>query len=260
MAEINGVDSSVLDGQQSQVDNMYFTENEFAGHLGNISQDLASLDGKRRRRGRQRFKKLMKNRKQGRGKDVSIRQHETKGMSSKALFERRTRLMPTEVRKSLNTGSLVGYDFTVFAIKNARSLTEMFKASDNEEKGIGNLNAGKLPNGAVMTIDRIILLAGVGADETVKSGKTVEFKKIAKHIANGTFNFKNGQKIFAENSSSAIFQHDGTNELQIGELKLGNPVVIDPTKQIIFELDVVDDFDPKLFIRVELRGMITVQG
>lgn len=251
----------VLDGT-SDLDAVYIPEENMAEVVSGIAGDLGSMDGKRRKRGKRRLKRLNQaTNKKGGGAVVEVRPHETREMTGKALFERRQHKLDEKIRIALADGDLTISDYTAFSVKLAQGgRTEMFKSGDKEDDGVGNIVLAKLPNNSSMLVTSIFLFSGLGAGTTEEDGKIVDFGKLNTIIANGTFTIKNGQKTFMEKTSCKVFKHEGNAGLLPGEYKLANPILLDGSKIIGFDIDTPAGIPANTFICVELGGVMTVKA
>ncbi len=250
----------ILDGT-SDLDSVYIPEENMAEVVSGIAGDLGSVDGKRRKRGKRRLKRLNQAINKKGGAIVEVRPHETREMTGKALFERRQHKLDEKIRLALADGDLTISDYTAFSVKLAEGgRTEMFKSGDKEADGVGNLVLAKLPNNSTMLVTSIFLYSGVGAGATEDDGKIVDFGKLNTIIANGTFTFKNGQKTFMQKTSCKVFKHEGNAGLLPGEYKLATPILIDGSKVVGFDIDTPPGIPANTFICVELGGVMTVKA
>lgn len=216
-----------------------------------------------RRRAVSRFTRTLINR--NKRNIVQVRKPDSKSMTGKAKFEKRiSQIESDDIRKGLANGTYTIADFEVYAIKKADSdNVEMFKASDDRDSGVTNINKGQLNNREAMLVTHVIFQEGICASPTGnerEDGKTVDFKLITLNTANGDFNFKNGQKIFNERSSMDVFKRTASDGLRIGEVELEVPKMIQEAKDITFETKLPNTPAKDTFFKVMLKGVIVVKA
>ena len=245
----------------SELDTVHLSDEELNEHLGAIGKGIRSSDRKIRSKAYRAMNRLSKIRTQKHGANIVIREPDTKELTGKAKFEKRMYLMPADIKKGLIDGNQTMSSFTIYAIKYASGTrVEMFVSGDTKEEGITNINRAMLPNNSVMMVDKIQVLTGVGASNTEDDGKIVDFGKPHPILANGNFNFKNGQKIFVEDASNEIFNHGELKGSDVGLYELSTPKIIQPDKEIIFDIDLAGVLPANTFVKVMLHGVISVKA
>jgi len=248
-------------GEISELDEIYIADEELDGVLGRIQRDIRSGNNAKRATAYKALRRISTIKTKKNGASVKVREPETKFLTGKAKFERRLNLIPKGIRNDLVLGSKTTSDFSVYSIKLAEgNRVEMFESGDNKREGLTNVNRAMLPNGAVMLVESIQILSGVGAGATEEDGKIVDFDKIHEIIANGNFTFKNGQKIHFEDMSSAVFNHEGGSGVVKGIYKLNTPKMILPDTEIIFDIDMAGTLPANTFIKVIFNGIISVKA
>lgn len=196
---------------------------------------------------------------------VQIRKPDSKDMTGKAKFEKRiSQIESDDIRKGLANGTYTIADFEVYAIKKADSdNVEMFKASDDRDAGVTNINKGQLNNREAMLVTHVIFQEGIcpsPSGNEREDGKLVDFKTITSNTSNGDFNFKNGQKIFNERSSLNIFKRDSSHGLRDGEIELEVPKMIQEAKDITFDTKLPNTPAKDTYFKVMLKGVIVVKA
>jgi len=196
---------------------------------------------------------------------VKIRPSDSKTMTGKAMFEKRISLIESDdIRKGLASGKYSIADFEVYSIKQGNSDTiDMFEASDDRGQGVTNINKGQLNNREAMLVTHITFQEGICASPTGDpkvDGATVDFKKITPNTANGDFNFKNGQKIFAERTSMDVFKVSESDGLRNGEVRLEVPKMIQEAKDVLFEVKMPALPVANTYFKVMLKGVIVVKA
>ncbi len=192
---------------------------------------------------------------------VQVRKSDTRTETGKAKFEKRISQIENEdIRRSLVSGASTIADFEVYAIKKADSDTvDMFLPSDTRAEGKTNINNGQLNNREAMLVTHIAFQEGTVANAG-DEGATADFKKISANTANGDFNFKNGQKIFAERGSMDVFKIAESNGLRNGEIELEVPKLIQEAKDITFETKLPAIPADKTYFKIMLKGVIVVKA
>jgi hypothetical protein len=197
---------------------------------------------------------------------LQLRQPDNKNMTVKAKFEKRIpQIEDEEIRKGLANGTLTIADYEAFAIKHAggSDTIQMFKSSDDKDSGVTNLNRGMLGNQEALLVDSIILLSGVNGAPTgdeKADGKVVDYGIIPSDFSAGFYTFKNGQKTFSEDTSLHAFRKTDGSEFQVGEFKLEVPKMIQPSKDIVFDLKLPVSAAANTYFKVILKGVIVVKA
>lgn len=229
------------------------------------------IDGLGRYRGHRNYKRGMKRFANGIAKrngktSLRVRKSDSKMMTGKSLFEKRVgEIENKQIRDGLRNGNLSIADYEVYSIKHANSDTvDMFEPADDRAEGVTNINKGQLGNLQAMLVTGITFQEGVCAAPTGNDkvdGATVDFGKISGATANGDFNFKNGQKIFAERSSMDLFKVKENKGLRNGELVLESPKMLQETKEIVFEVKLPSvPAVANTYFKVMLKGIIVVKA
>ncbi len=197
---------------------------------------------------------------------LQLRQPDSKNMTVKAKFEKRiSQIDDEEIRKGLANGSLTIADYEAFAIKHAggSDTIQMFKSSDDKDSGVTNLNRGMLGNQEALLVDSIILLSGVNAapsGDEKNDGVAVDFDLIPNNFSAGYYTFKNGQKNFSEDTSLHAFRKKDGSGFQDGQFKLEVPKMIQPSKDIVFDLKLPAAAAANTYFKVILKGAIVVKA
>ncbi len=256
MNYINGILGNV-----SEADSIIFSDEELAGALGEIGRAMRSPDKRLRSRAHAAWNRIASRKLNNGVHVVEKRPPETKNLTAKALFERRLAYVDKDTRKAYADGDIATTGDTIYSVKLATgNRVEMFESGDTKKEGRTNIDRRQLPNGSTMLVTAITLLSGTGAGATPADGDIVDFSTIHPVIANGNFNFKNGQKFLMEENATHIFKHIGHGDVEKGKVILDNPKIIEPGKDIIYDIDMPNGIPANTFIRVMLHGLVTVKA
>ena len=114
----------------------------------------------------------------------------TASSRSRAEFEKRIHMLPSEIQKGLANQSLQAVDTALYVVKSitGSKVIKMFKDDDNKVVGISNISSGKLEKGNFFLLYGMQLLAGVA--EGTETAPDVAFNVIPDYVRNGEFEFK----------------------------------------------------------------------
>ena len=105
---------------------------------------------------------------------------------------------------------------------------EVFKANDDLEIGITNINGGRLPKGEPFTATGMVLLSSIAAGEEWDDIRKSRFGIIHEHIRNGHFSLKiGGDQIVAERINNEVFvTHSAETKLVLNDGTLIDPLAV----------------------------------
>jgi hypothetical protein len=144
---------------------------------------------------------------------------------SRAEFEKRIHLLPTEIQKGLASQSLQAVDTVIYVVKSVAGskVVKMFKDDDNKVVGISNISSGKLEKGNFFLLYGVQLMAGIA--EANETAADVNFNIIPDYVRNGEFEFKANGTVLVPNTSNEAFFTEGRDVFK-GLYILDNPKVI----------------------------------
>jgi hypothetical protein len=178
---------------------------------------------------------------------------------SRAEFEKRIHLLPTEIQKGLANQSLQAVDTVIYVVKTVggNKVVKMFKDDDNKVVGISNISSGKLEKGNFFLLYGIQLMSGVAdAGETAAD---VNFNIIPDFVRNGEFEFKANGTVLVPNTSNESFFTDGKDVFK-GLYVLDNPKVIKDQQAIEFNLEWGTNAPANTYLKAILRGTSVIKS
>ena len=160
----------------------------------------------------------------------------TASSRSRAEFEKRIHMLPSEIQKGLANQSLQAVDTALYVVKSitGSKVIKMFKDDDNKVVGISNISSGKLEKGNFFLLYGMQLLAGVA--EGTETAPDVAFNVIPDYVRNGEFEFKANGTVLVPNTSNEVFFTEGKDIFK-GLYVLDNPKVIKDQQSIEFNLE-----------------------
>ena len=252
--------------EHSDLDVTYIDDDSLAG----IYSELGALRRQDPKKFRYYSERLMNSQRRRGGYLIYKTPQDTRTLTGKALFEKRLPLVPKNIREKLNAGILTVADKAIYSVKKATSdHIEMFESADAARKGIINLNRAMLPADSVMLLMSITLLSAKTDNTNPVAPEKLSYGRIDPVIANGEFTMRAGQQVLFDSVSNEIFNHSGTatfagNSLSYasntGEYILETPKLIDPQQEIAFDIDLGATPDEITYIKVILRGIVTVKA
>jgi len=205
-------------------------------------------------------------------KRVANSQHtkgESKELSGKALFEARIdQIEDPRIKASLLAKTTTFMDHEIVVCKKAvAGITEMIKAGDARDVGYTNINKAQLPSGTAMLVTAISVEAGVhpGTPTGVEATdcKVVKYTQAGvladAAIVNGEYDFKNGQKVLGDDVPVAIFTNPEL-DVPVGFHRLEVPKILQNATDIIFDIKPAGTPATNTYLKVRLRGVITVKA
>jgi hypothetical protein len=178
---------------------------------------------------------------------------------SRAEFEKRIHLLPTEIQKGLANQSLQAVDTVIYVVKSVagNKVVKMFKDDDNKVVGISNISSGKLEKGNFFLLYGIQLMSGVAdAGETAAD---VNFNLIPDLVRNGEFEFKANGTVLVPNTSNEAFYTEGKDVFK-GLYVLDNPKVIKDQQAIEFNLEWGTNAPANTYLKAILRGTSVIKS
>lgn len=105
---------------------------------------------------------------------------------------------------------------------------EVFKANDDLEIGITNINGGRLPKGEPFTVTGMVMLSSIAGGVEWDDIKKSKFGIIHEHIRNGHFSLKiGGDQIVAERINNEVFvTHSAETKLVVNDGTLIDPLAV----------------------------------
>ncbi|MFN6377888.1 MAG: hypothetical protein ACK4WD_01335 [Flavobacteriales bacterium] len=178
---------------------------------------------------------------------------------SRAEFEKRIHLLPTEIQKGLASQSLQAVDTVIYVVKSVAGskVVKMFKDDDNKVVGISNISSGKLEKGNFFLLYGIQLMAGVA--EGNETAADVNFNTIPDYVRNGEFEFKANGTVLVPNTSNEAFFTEGRDIFK-GLYVLDNPKVIKDQQAIEFNLEWGTNAPANTYLKAILRGTSVIKA
>ena len=178
---------------------------------------------------------------------------------SRAEFEKRIHLLPTEIQKGLASQSLQAVDTVIYVVKSVAGskVVKMFKDDDNKVVGISNISSGKLEKGNFFLLYGIQLMAGVA--EANETAADVNFNTIPDYVRNGEFEFKANGTVLVPNTSNEAFFTEGRDIFK-GLYVLDNPKVIKDQQAIEFNLEWGTNAPANTYLKAILRGTSVIKA
>ncbi len=172
---------------------------------------------------------------------------------SRAEFEKRIHLLPTEIQKGLASQSLQAVDTVIYVVKSVAGskVVKMFKDDDNKVVGISNISSGKLEKGNFFLLYGVQLMAGIA--EANETAADVNFNIIPDYVRNGEFEFKANGTVLVPNTSNEAFFTEGRDVFK-GLYILDNPKVIKDQQAIEFKLEWGTNAPANTYLKAILRG------
>ncbi len=220
--------------------------------LGAVNEDdfLAALNIAPEREKKKLFRKLQT---QSRSYAVST------SSGSRAEFEKRIHLLPSEIQRGLADQSLQAVDTAFYAIKaiGGSKSVKMFRDDDSKVAGYANISSGKLEKGNFFLLYGLCLLAGVSGD--TESFGTVNFNFIPEHLRNGEFEFKANGTILLPSNSTEAFYTEGKRTYK-GLYILDNPKLIKDQQSIEFNVEWASTAPEKTYLKAVLHGTAIIKA
>lgn len=178
---------------------------------------------------------------------------------SRAEFEKRIHLLPTEIQKGLANQSLQAVDTVIYVVKSVAGskVVKMFKDDDNKVVGISNISSGKLEKGNFFLLYGIQLMAGIA--EGTETAADVNFNIIPDYVRNGEFEFKANGTVLVPNTSNEAFFTEGKDIFK-GLYVLDNPKVIKDQQAIEFNLEWGTNAPANTYLKAILRGTSVIKS
>ncbi|MEZ4798187.1 MAG: hypothetical protein R2809_00120 [Flavobacteriales bacterium] len=178
---------------------------------------------------------------------------------SRAEFEKRIHLLPTEIQKGLASQSLQAVDTVIYVVKSVAGskVVKMFKDDDNKVVGISNISSGKLEKGNFFLLYGIQLMAGIA--EANETAADVNFNSIPDYVRNGEFEFKANGTVLVPNTSNEAFFTEGKDVFK-GLYVLDNPKVIKDQQAIEFNLEWGTNAPANTYLKAILRGTSVIKA
>lgn len=173
-----------------------------------------------------------------------------------------TGAIPESVLAQLGPGgSLVVNNHIVYSVKKlARTTVKMFESGDKEVIGLSNLDGGKLEKDQHFCVTGIVLLYGTTANGTEDEALVADFNAITGKpaLVNGVHRLKSASnKNIIDDIPNYVFDTPANGEHRMGYYELETPRLIEPQKEIKFEVEVpsLSGIDAtKDFLKVFLIG------
>jgi hypothetical protein len=183
----------------------------------------------------------------------------TASSRSRAEFEKRIHMLPSDIQKGLASQSLQAVDTALYVVKSiaGSKVIKMFKDDDNKVVGLSNISSGKLEKGNFFLLYGMQLLAGVA--EGTKTAPEVPFNIIPEYVRNGEFEFKANGTVLVPNTSNEVFFTEGKDIFK-GLYVLDNPKVIKDQQSIEFNLEWGSNAPEKSYLKVILRGTSVIKS
>lgn len=188
------------------------------------------------------------------------RMHTTKTSSrSRAEFEKRIHLLPTEIQKGLASQSLQAVDTVIYVVKSisGSKVIKMFKDDDNKVVGLSNISSGKLEKGNFFLLYGVQLMSGIA--EGAETAGEVNFNFIPDIIRNGEFEFKANGTVLVPNTSNEVFYTEGRDIFK-GLYVLDNPKVIKDQQSIEFNIEWFSNAPDKTYLKAMLHGTAVIKA
>ena len=178
---------------------------------------------------------------------------------SRAEFEKRIHLLPTEIQKGLASQSLQAVDTVIYVVKSVAGskVVKMFKDDDNKVVGISNISSGKLEKGNFFLLYGVQLMAGIA--EANETAADVNFNIIPDYVRNGEFEFKANGTVLVPNTSNEAFFTEGKDVFK-GLYVLDNPKVIKDQQAIEFNLEWGTNAPANTYLKAILRGTSVIKS
>jgi len=178
---------------------------------------------------------------------------------SRAEFEKRIHLLPTEIQKGLASQSLQAVDTVIYVVKSVAGskVVKMFKDDDNKVVGISNISSGKLEKGNFFLLYGVQLMAGIA--EANETAADVNFNIIPDYVRNGEFEFKANGTVLVPNTSNEAFFTEGRDVFK-GLYILDNPKVIKDQQAIEFNLEWGTNAPANTYLKAILRGTSVIKS
>jgi len=155
---------------------------------------------------------------------------------SRAEFEKRIHLLPSEIQKGLGNQSLQAVDTALYVVKDIATskVVKLFRDDDNKIVGTSNISSGKLEKGNFFLLYGIQILSGI-PDEDKTAGE-IDFNVLPAYLRNGEFEFKANGTVLIPLTSNEVFFTDGKN-ITKGLYVLDNPKVIKDQQPIELNME-----------------------
>jgi len=178
---------------------------------------------------------------------------------SRAEFEKRIHLLPTEIQKGLASQSLQAVDTVIYVVKSVAGskVVKMFKDDDNKVVGISNISSGKLEKGNFFLLYGVQLMAGIA--EANETAADVNFNIIPDYVRNGEFEFKANGTVLVPNTSNEAFFTEGRDVFK-GLYILDNPKVIKDQQAIEFNWEWGTNAPANTYLKAILRSTSVIKS
>jgi len=175
---------------------------------------------------------------------------------SRAEFEKRVYMLPTEIQDGLANKTLQAVDAAYYITKSVSNakIIKMLKDDDTKIVAVSNVSGGKLEKGNVMLLSGIILLASVG----VVKVEDAKFDLLPDVIRNGEFEFKANGTTLIPISSCEVFNSVGTLR-QKGYYKLDNPKIIFDQQAMELNVEWGSNAPADTFVKAMLVGTAVIK-
>ncbi len=181
-----------------------------------------------------------------------------RNLTAKAEFEKRMGMLNDQIRKDILRGELQIVDATIYGTRliGGKSQIEIWENADVATVGLTNITKRELDKDRPFLAVGMILLSGVGADDTGSQdvvGAT-SFGTIPAAIANGEMSLEVGKQTLID--KFALNQFTGTpddNGLK-GYHRFDNPKWIEPQREIKLEIEIPVDAAAHTYVKAILIG------
>lgn len=187
---------------------------------------------------------------------------ESKNLSPLQFFKNRAGELPSAVRVALARRQLRMADHEYYSMVKASGQGEISMFSKVLNEGLAtNMHEGVVPNDDHFMITSIVLTTAVGgAASDISNAVTLDFtSELDNIIQNAKFSFKCGQNTYFSKCSAGLFQ-GGSQELEVGEYKLANPVFIKSKQALEFNIEELGAALPaETWVKIRLKGVKTIK-
>ena len=183
----------------------------------------------------------------------------TASSRSRAEFEKRIHMLPSEIQKGLANQSLQAVDTALYVVKSitGSKVIKMFKDDDNKVVGSSNISSGKLEKGNYFLLYGLQLLGGVGDNND--SPGSVNYDVVPDYMRNGEFEFKANGTVLVPNTSCEVFQTTGKDTFK-GLWVLDNPKIIRDQQSIELNIEWSANAPQNSYLKAILRGTAVIKA
>lgn len=157
-------------------------------------------------------------------------------LGSRAELIKRLAMLPDNIQKGIAEKRIQLVDQVYYGTRSIDGLTsgiQIFKAADNEEVGVTNVNNQKLQKDFWFLLDSVQLQYGTGATAQVAA-----FGAIPTKVKNGEFELLSaGKNILPKCHCEPFANTRAYGNFQYGLNELSNPKLIEPNSKIEFNID-----------------------